>query len=117
MNLLPICPVTRDDILIAEKIFGPDVGSSKGKMVRRGADHVKIAAIPVPLELMSQYRDVIIGADIMFVIKLPFFVTISRNIKFGTAVLIPDQKHVTLVKAARDVQSIYKMRGLPLGRC
>jgi hypothetical protein len=108
MNLLPNCPVTREDILIAEKIFGPDIGSLKGKTVRRDTDHVEVSATPVPSELMSQYRNVTIGADIMFVNKLPFFVTISRNIKFGTAVLITDQKHETLVKAVRDVLNIYK---------
>lgn len=83
----------------------------KGKTVRRGTDHVEVAATPVPSELMSQYRDVVIGADIMFVNRLPFFVTISRNIKFGTAVLIADQKHDTLVKATREVRNIYKKRG------
>eukprot|EP00978_Attheya_sp_CCMP212_P042095 scaffold250959_cov49-Attheya_sp.AAC.1 len=37
-NLLPNCPVTREDIKIAEAIFGPDVGSLKGKTVRRTPD-------------------------------------------------------------------------------
>jgi hypothetical protein len=31
-NQLPNCPITRDDILAAEDIFGPDIGSLKGKM-------------------------------------------------------------------------------------
>jgi hypothetical protein len=34
-NQLPNCPITRDDILVAEDIFGPDIGSLKGKMTRR----------------------------------------------------------------------------------
>jgi hypothetical protein len=32
-NQLPNCPVTKADILAAEHIFGPDVGSLKGKTV------------------------------------------------------------------------------------
>ena len=115
MNLLPICPVIRDDILISKRIFGPDVGSLKGKTVGCGTDHVEVAVVPVSSEIISQYRDVIIVADIMFVNKLPFFVTISRNIKFGTTALIPNQKHETLVKAARDVQNINKKRGFTTG--
>ena len=32
-NLLPNCPITRDDIRAAKDIFGPDVGGLKGKTV------------------------------------------------------------------------------------
>ena len=34
-NQLPNCPVTKADIIAAEHIFGPDVGSIKGKTTRR----------------------------------------------------------------------------------
>ena len=33
-NQLPNCPITKADIMAAEHIFGPDVGSLKGKTVR-----------------------------------------------------------------------------------
>ena len=33
---LPNCPVTPQDVVIANKLFGPDVGELKGKTTRRG---------------------------------------------------------------------------------
>ena len=33
-NQLPNCPITKADILAAKHIFGPDIGSLKGKTVR-----------------------------------------------------------------------------------
>jgi hypothetical protein len=50
----------------------------------------------------------------MFVNKLPFFVTISRNIKFCTVQLIPDQKNKTLIDAVRHVRSTYMKRGFQI---
>jgi hypothetical protein len=47
MNLLPNCPVTRKDILVAKKIFGLDVGLLEGKTVRHGTDHVEVKTVPV----------------------------------------------------------------------
>jgi hypothetical protein len=110
-NLLPNCPVTQADIIAAEKIFGPDVGILKGKTVRKGSQHVEIAEVPIPSELMSEYRDVVIGADVMYINKLPFFVTMSRNIKFCTAELMLDQKQATMVDHVKRVQRVYLKRG------
>jgi acetolactate synthase regulatory subunit len=47
----------------------------------------------------------------MFVNKIPFFVTISRDIKFGTSKLQPNQKNAALKTALSHVLSIYKTRG------
>jgi Zinc knuckle len=56
-NLLPNCPVTRADIVAAEKIFGPDLGILKGKTVRKSTEHVDVekAEMDIPSDLLSQY--------------------------------------------------------------
>ena len=66
-NLIPNCPVTREDILAAEHIFGPDVGSLKGKTVHRSSTPVTGSWTAVPAQLLSQYRDIVLAGDVMFV--------------------------------------------------
>ena len=49
-NLLPNCPITRRNILAAEEIFGPDVGSLKGKTVRSSNTHINPHIIDITAE-------------------------------------------------------------------
>jgi hypothetical protein len=68
-------PVTKSDIQAAEDIFGPNVGSLKDKTVRHPNEHVEAGIDPVPDNVMKLYRQVTIAIDIMFINKVPFFVT------------------------------------------
>jgi hypothetical protein len=93
-NLLQNCPVTRKDIMAAEDIFGPDIGSLKGKTVRSASVPVDIRIENLPATVMLRYKEVTLCGDIMFVNKTPFLVTISRDIKFGTVEMILNQKGI-----------------------
>ena len=110
-NLLPNCPINRGDIAAAEDIFGPDVGNLKGKTVRRPTPHVPSKLIAVPMKLMKQYRDVTLAGDIMFVNRIPFFVTISHHIRFSTAEMLANQKAPTLLNAVKQIRNVYAQRG------
>jgi hypothetical protein len=60
-NLLSNCPINRRDILAAEDIFGPEIGSLKGKSVRHSGEAVTTVAISLPADLMACDEDVTSG--------------------------------------------------------
>jgi hypothetical protein len=110
-GLLPNCPITKDDILAAEYIFGPDLGSLKGKTVRKSQTPVRPGLVSFPLEIMGRYKRLTLCVDVMFVNKIPFLVTISRKLKFGTAEMILNRTAKTIMTAIKNVQVIYQARG------
>jgi hypothetical protein len=111
-HLLPNCPITREDIKAAEDIFGLDVGSLKGKTVRRSPDAVRPELVEFPPDLLEQYRSITLTADIMFINRLPFLVSCSRKLKFGTAELLANREKKTILNALGKTIRIYKRRGL-----
>ena len=57
-NLIPNCPVTRQDILRVEDIFGSKIGSIKGKMTHTTQKHVQVDLQDTPKEIMAKHGNV-----------------------------------------------------------
>ena len=95
-NMLPNCPINKLDIIRAEEILGPNLGSLKGKTTRKTPSRVIIMALDdLPDELLQQHKNVTLAIDIMLINKvIPFIITTSRNIHFGTAEMIKNEKNV-----------------------
>jgi hypothetical protein len=56
MNAIKNCPVTTEDVNNAEKIFGTDMLSLRGKLTRHKSTPVREDSIEIPEELISQNR-------------------------------------------------------------
>ena len=77
LNQLPNCPITKADIIAAEHIFGPDIRLLKGKMVRHQPHLAQPTVELLPPQIMSQYWNEILAADVMYVNGIPMLVSIS----------------------------------------
>ena len=67
------CPVTRSDISTADDIFGPSLGSLKGKTSTRPNEQVRGNTKGVPIEIMERHKRTVLVIDVMFVNSIPFF--------------------------------------------
>jgi hypothetical protein len=112
-NFIRNSPITPDDAKRALAIYGPDVATLKGK-TRRGADapHVpSFKAIPIPAPILLHHRDVTLCADFLFVQGIPFFHTISRNIRYRTLASVPDRSKKTILHETKRAINLYSSRG------
>ena len=74
------CPVSEEDIQIAEKIFGKDIAALKGKSTWSKPILVKTSVVPIPKALKQQHRKVELCGDIMFIQNILFLTTIVHQI-------------------------------------
>jgi hypothetical protein len=65
MNVIKNCPMTVEDINIAENIFGPDMSSLKGKSTRCKPKPVRIDLIEILKELITKHHDIKLCMDTM----------------------------------------------------
>ena len=108
---LPNCPVTPRHVLIANELFGPNIGSLKGKTTCRAPP---IVDSPVSVDLttiLKHYGEVTLCVDFMYVNKVPLPVTLSRNIKFGTMEAVADRKEATILKCIKGEVTLYRKAG------
>ena len=92
-------------------MWGPDLGSSKGKTTRQLSPQIHVENHSIVLQVIQQYKDVILSADVMKVTGIPFLKTISKHIKFGTAGKLDNMNNNHLIKHFKAVIGAHITRG------
>ena len=110
-NLIRNCPVTVEDVNIAEKIYGPDVGSLKGKTTRQKPKPVTRDIISIPKALVKNHSNIELCMDTMFVNNIRFLTSIDRTIRFRSAVYMRKGTHAAYYKAIDDILRVYNAAG------
>ena len=90
MNLIRNNPVTTKDINLAEKVYGPDVGTRKGKNTRRRPNPVVSTMIELPDELLDIHKEVTVSLDGLEINNVKFMTTIAHDLYYCTAQYISD---------------------------
>ena len=96
-------PFTKEDIWATDDIFGPNLGSLKGKTVWHPNKHIQATTSAVPQSILKLHRDVVLSMDTMFVNKLPFLVTSSCNLHFSTVESLPNCQVGTVTTCLKKV--------------
>ena len=82
MNAIRNCTVTVQDIENAERIFGKDIGTLKGKTTRPKLPRVRFDNIKIPSEMIMKNKELVWNMDILYINGLPMLTGIDSRIKF-----------------------------------
>ena len=111
MNSITNCPVTTDDVNLAEKIFGKDVGSIKGKTTRSKPAPVVSDTVEIPPELVEAQKKVDLCLDTFWVNELTFLATTSKRLSYKTAQWLATRTYRDYRSGIKEVLPIYKKGG------
>ena len=114
MNAIANLPVTTADVDLAERIFGKDLGTIKGKTVRKRPLPMVPNHIEVPKELYEQRSDLALCMDIMFVNELPYMTTITRSLYYRTALHLPTRQLKDLHESLDAALRLYNAAGFSI---
>jgi len=105
-----------DDARRTVAIYGPGIPKLKGTTT----NGPPVAHVPdqnvmeVPWSILLHNNPVTLTIDFVYVNKIPFLTTISRNIGWRTIAPVPNQQKGTILKELNRLIVIYKNRGLPI---
>ena len=110
-KLIQNCPVTVDDVNIAEQIYGGDIGTLKGKNTRRKPTKVRDDYIEIPPELTMHLDNLTFYLDVMYINGLPMLTGIYSRIRYRCLVNLKSRTGPELYRALDEVFRVYNGAG------
>jgi hypothetical protein len=105
------------DIDVALKIWGKNIGALKGKTTWSKPNPVAKDFVKVPVELLKLHKEVFLTVGIFFVNKIPFFLTLSGKICFTAVNHLVDRTVPQIFKAFKEMYQYYLHRGFRITMC
>jgi hypothetical protein len=110
-SLITNCSITLSDVNNTCAMFGPDLVSVRGKTVQRVPEPVVTGYVAVPCVLIKANKVIMLAADVFFVDKTAFLLTVARRIKFVTKEHVPVKTPTNLSKHLKQVLEVYGHAG------
>jgi hypothetical protein len=105
------CPVTVQDIDVAQKILGNNIAALKGKTTRSKSIPVARDYVKVPMELMKLHKEGFLTTDIFFINNIPFLLMTSRKICAMAVNHLAERTVPQIFKAFKEMYQYYLQRG------
>ena len=108
MNIIKKYPVTTEDVNIAEKIFGPDLSSLKGKSTRRKPKPMRKDLVEIHI---MKHHNMKLCMDTMYVNESSTLTAIDQTIEFRNLVPMNTRQHKEYYRALNQILCYYNDAG------
>ncbi len=114
-SLIDNCPVTKSDVINANRIFGPDLAGVRGRTVRTPPESVTMNYVQIPWAIVERHLVVALTVDVIFVNGVPFIVSASCEINLITAEYTPSCTAKLLADRIKHIIDLYSCGGYQVG--